>query len=58
MNFLSNAIKFTYEGQQIIIRIVLLEVQDILDLDKDHSQDEGYFRAENASNNNSKQYRC
>ena len=28
MNFLSNAIKFTNEGQNITIRLVLLEVQE------------------------------
>ena len=31
LNFLSNAIKFTNEGKKIVIRIILLEVQDIED---------------------------
>lgn len=37
LNFLSNAVKFTYQGQQIKIRIILLEVQDIED-DSDLSE--------------------
>lgn len=35
LNFLSNAIKFTYEGQAIIIRLVLLEVQEVEDKNDD-----------------------
>ena len=29
LNFLSNAVKFTQDGQQIICRTVLLEIQEI-----------------------------
>ena len=32
MNFLSNAIKFTPDGKKIIIRVILLEIQDFTDM--------------------------
>lgn len=37
LNFLSNAIKFTSEGQSIITRLILLEVQEFEDRQEDSS---------------------
>lgn len=35
LNFLSNAIKFTYDNHTITIRVILLEVQNIDSIDQD-----------------------